>query len=53
MSWPQYEREVQQCNDLRRVYEAADKSKVELVLQDLKLEWAKRAGPLRNSMDTL
>lgn len=53
MIWPQYEREVQQRNDLLRVGEAADRRKVELALQDLKLEWAKRTEPLRTSLDAL
>lgn len=53
MSWPQYEREVQQRNDLLRVVEAADRRKVELALQDMKLEWAKRVEPLRNNLDVL
>lgn len=53
MSWPQYEREVQQRNDLLRVNEAADKRKVELALQELKLEWARRGDALRANLDGL
>ena len=53
MSWPQYEREVQQRSDLLRVNEAADKRKVELALQDMKLDWAKRVGELRANLDAL
>jgi formylglycine-generating enzyme required for sulfatase activity len=51
MSWPQYEREVQQRSDLLRVNEAADKRKVELALQDMKLDWAKRVETMRSSLD--
>ena len=53
MSWPQYEREVQQRSDLLRVNEAADKRKVELALQDMKLDWAKRVGALRANLDAI
>lgn len=53
MSWPQYEREVQQRNELLRVAEATDRRKVELVLQELKIEWSKRTEPLRANLDTL
>lgn len=53
MSWPQFEREVQQRNDLLRVGEAADKRKVDLALQELKLEWARRGDALRANLDAL
>jgi formylglycine-generating enzyme required for sulfatase activity len=53
MSWPQYEREVQQRNDLLRFGEAAGQRKVELTLQELKIEWANRATLLRTNLDAL
>lgn len=53
MSWPQYELEIQKRNDLLRLGEAADKRKVELAIQELKLEWAQRGDVLRANLDAL
>lgn len=53
MSWPQYQREVQQRNELQRIGELGDRRRVELSLQDLKMAWNRRTELLRADLDSL